>query len=229
MSNSCKSALWSMCRPDTGAVWTPSSLVRLRFLRRGFGGMHRVLLGTVVALMVAVATFAASASAGSSSAQAAQAAFRHWLNGRFGQLHGYSTCPPGQAVGGSMFYCQAEFRLNRAWHLVLADVNISNGAPAITHPRTMRWMRRWSRYSSHFPAVFSAPGVASVNGPAYDWAWIVSGAYNIGWQRHRSSFTDIGYDGSSTGLLRFYRFQCHVRGPLIYCANAFGDAIRYKP
>ena len=229
MRNWCRSALSSRCRLGAGAVRTPSLPVRLRRLRRGLGGMHRVLLSTVVALMVAVPTSAASKRAGSTSAQAAHAAFRHWLQRRFGQVHGYSTCPPGQAFGGSMFYCQAEFRLNRAWHLVSAVANSSTGAPAITHPRTIHWMRHWSRYSSRFPAVFNAPGVASVNGPAYDWAWIVSGAYYNGSQRHHSSFTDVGYDGNSTGLLRFYRFHCHVRGPLIYCANAFGDAIRYKP
>jgi hypothetical protein len=34
---------------------------------------------------------------------------------------------------------------------------------------------------------------------------------------------------NSTGLGRFFIFRCVVRGDLVTCRNAFGDAMRYRP
>ena len=98
----------------------------------------------------------------------------------------------------------------------------------ISRARDHSWFRRWSSYSRRPLAGFDTPGKASVNSPAFDWAFLALGAGD-GWKRGRKSFSVNSYDGDSAGLRRFFVFRCGVRGALVTCRNAFGDAMRYRP
>jgi hypothetical protein len=65
-----------------------------------------------------------------------------------------------------------------------------------------------------------------VNGPAYEWGWLATGAGNL---RAGKTRRVDALDGSVTGLTRFYFSTCSARSGLITCRNALGDAMRYRP
>jgi hypothetical protein len=124
--------------------------------------------------------------------------------------------------------CAAEFRSRQTWHFVDATARLSGGRVVIRKADGLAWTRRWSKYVRRSLPGADTPGKASVNGRAYDWRWLAAGAYD-GWKRGRRTFTVNAYDGYSTGLGRFYLFRCVVRGDVVTCRNAFGDAMRYRP
>jgi TolB protein len=70
--------------------------------------------------------------------------------------------------------------------------------------------------------------VASVNGPAFDWAWLGQQIY-YDWKRHEVRFSGWACDGQCGGWQRIFVFHCAASGPLVTCANALGDSIRYRP
>jgi hypothetical protein len=47
-------------------------------------------------------------------------------------------------------------------------------------------------------------------------------------QKHRESCSAYGLDGQWSGYGLFFKFRCHVRGPLITCRNELGDALRWR-
>jgi hypothetical protein len=129
---------------------------------------------------------------------------------------------------GNRADCLAEFRVGKKWHLVGASARLSGRRVVISNADDTAWIRRWSRWTHRALPGADSPGTSSVNGPAFDWRWLAGGAYD-GWRRGRKSFTVNAYDGYSTGLHRFFDFRCVVRGELVTCRNAFGDAMRYRP
>src|SRR5918912_1766692 len=177
--------------------------------------------------MVARALLLLSAvvAAGPPSPAAATRAFGRWLEHRYTRPAGYWTCPRAQRVGNRAD-CLAEFRSWQKWHLVGASARLSGGRIVISHVHDEAWVRRWSRYVHRSLPGADSPGRSSVNGPAFDWPWLVGGVYD-GWRHGRKSFAVNAYDGYSTGLGRFFVFRCVVRGDLVTCRNAFGDAMRY--
>jgi hypothetical protein len=180
-----------------------------------------------VAVILAVGANAGAAQAtGPPSAAAATQAFGRWLDARYGNVQGYWTCPLGQRYGGRID-CLAEVRVGETRHLTQATATLAYGRVVFSRIFDTAWIRRWSPYSRHFLTDFDVPGSASVNGPAFDWAWLAQGAH-ADWQRH-TSFHENGYDGMSRGWSRFFDFTCSVRGSLVTCVNAFGDAMRYRP
>jgi hypothetical protein len=165
--------------------------------------------------------------AGPPSPATATRAFGHWLQKRYAAPEGYWTCPAGQSFGDRIS-CSAEVRVGRRRHFVGATARLSGGRVVISRARDQAWVRRWSSFSRRPLAGFDTPGTASVNSPVFDWAFLGLGAHD-GWRRGRTSFKVNSYDGDSTGLRRFFVFRCVVRGALVTCTNAFGDAMRYRP
>jgi hypothetical protein len=174
-----------------------------------------------------VVVVAVLVTAGPPSPATATRAFGRWLEQRYGAPRGYWTCPPAQVVRSRAF-CAAEFRVGERRHFVDATARLSGGRVVISKVDETAWVRRWSRYLRRSLPGARTPGKASVNGGGYDWPWLAAGAYD-GWKRGRASFVVNAYDGYSTGLRRFYVFRCVVRGDLVTCRNAFGDAMRYRP
>jgi hypothetical protein len=197
--------------------------------------MMRMLLRSLPALVI-LAMAISNASAGSKatdvsqpapSPTAATQAFGHWLNTTYGQVQGYWTCPPGQIFGQKIF-CQAEVRVGQTWHLTSATATLFDGRVVFPKNSDQAWVRRWSAYSRHYlvrGGAYTVPGLISVNGPAFDWAWLALGAH-ANWKHHRTFHLD-GYDGMGKGLMRFYDFACSVRQNTVSCRNVFGDAMRY--
>ena len=166
-------------------------------------------------------------AAGPPSPAAATRAFGRWLQHRYVRPVGYWTCPRAQAFENRAA-CAAEVRVGKRWHFVDASARLRGGRVAISRVDEVVWTRRWSTYVRRSLPGADTPGKASVNGRAYDWRWLAAGAYD-GWRRGRRTFTANAYDGYWRGLGRFYLFRCAVRGGLITCRNALGDAMRYRP
>ena len=176
---------------------------------------------------MAALLLSAAAAAGPPSSAAATRAFGRWLQHRYVRPAGYWTCPRAQTVG-SRADCAAEFRVGQTWHFVDATARLSAGRVVIRKADEVVWVRRWSKWTHRSLPGAETPGKASVNGRAYDWRWLAAGVYD-GWRRGRRSFTANAYDGYWLGLGRFYLFRCVVRGDLVTCRNALGDAMRYRP
>jgi len=159
---------------------------------------------------------------------AATRAFGRLLHHRFGDVHGYWTCPRGQAAGPNEIDCLGEVRIGGRFHQTFARADTSRPVVRFTLVQDVAWTRRWSRYSRTVLENRHAPGTASVNSPAYDWGWIALGANAS--KREGRTFTVDGRDGpTNNGLERFYTFRCRVTGRLIGCTNQLGDSIRYRP
>jgi len=199
--------------------------------------MTRLLLRLLAASLLAVLVAGSVNARGSYAAThvalappnpaAATQAFGRWLHERYGQVQGYWICPLGQTFGQKIF-CQAEVRVGQTWHLTLATATLSGRRVVFPQNSDQSWVRGWSPNSHRFlgrGGGFDVPGLMSVNGPAYDWAWLALGAH-ANWKRHRTFHLD-GYDGMGKGLMRFYDFACSVRQNTISCRNAFGDAMKY--
>jgi hypothetical protein len=197
--------------------------------------MVRLLLCLLGALFLLL-TASANARAGNAATQVAYApprpatatqAFGRWLHDSYGQVQGYWTCPLGQTYGQRVM-CLAEVRVGQTWHLTSATATLSDARVVFPKNSDQSWSRRWSAYSHHYLARgggFTVPGLISVNGPAFDWAWLALGA-RANWKHHRTFHLD-GYDGMGKGLMKFYDFACAVRQNTVSCRNAFGDAMRY--
>ncbi len=182
--------------------------------------------GGRLALAIVLAALAMPATTQALTSSAADRTFHHWLVTHLGYTHGYYTCPAGQ-LSSSGVSCEAEFLVGATHHSVGAFVTPRGGA-TVTHPYDSHWIRRWSPYSRRVIAGFGTPGSASVNSPYFDWSFIASGIYYEGWRQHRRAFTVNGYDGKGTGLMRFFSFRCHRQNDVAYCANSFGDSIRFR-
>jgi hypothetical protein len=157
----------------------------------------------------------------------ATAAFGHWLQARYGSVHGYWTCPAAQVVKHGI-ECLAEVQAKRTWHQTSASAGLRGGRIVFTNVSDSAWVRHWWPYSRRFitRSHEDVPGIISVNSPAYDWGWIAQGA--LGTKPGRTVRID-GYDGNGTGWFRFFIFTCTAEGGLITCANALGDVMRYRP
>ena len=166
-------------------------------------------------------------AAGPPSPATATRAFGHWIEKRYAGARGYWTCPAGQVFGRDAD-CWAEIRVGRRRHLVTATASVSGGRVVFSRAHDQTWVRRWSKYSRRPIAGFGTPGEASVNSPAFDWAFLAAGAYGK-WKDGRRSFRVNSHDGDGTGLGKFFIFGCAARGDLVTCRNAFGDAMRYRP
>jgi hypothetical protein len=186
-----------------------------------------IVVGFLIAL--ASATTASPAATGAPTPAVATQAFGRWLHARYGSVTGYWTCPLAQRYLNRID-CLAEVHVAETRHLTAAAATLFGGHVVFSRIRDTAWVRRWSPYSRRYltgPQSFKVPGEASENSPAFDWAFIAQGAAgNRG--RYRAFHVD-GYDGYAKGWFRFFDFTCSVHRSLVLCANAFGDAMRYKP
>jgi hypothetical protein len=189
--------------------------------------MRATALALAFTLILVVAPSAPAAAPPSSSA--ATAAFGRLLHKRFGEIHGFWTCPSAQVIG-SRIDCLAEARAGQRWHMTSASASLRRGRVVISQVRDIAWVRRWSPYSRHFilrsrePQV---PGVISVNSPAYDWGFLFT-ACDSDFRPGRTTRC-TAYDGNGSGLFRFFMFTCLKSGQLVTCINSLGDSVRYKP
>jgi Tol biopolymer transport system component len=203
----------------------------------------RVLTGVAV-LVVSILCSAPSSSAGVSrehaavsrarpaangppSPTAATTALGQWLRDRYGDIHGFWTCPVEQLYG-DYIDCLAEVEAGTTWHLTGARATLSGSQVVFSKPGDQAWTRKWSPYGSAVIRGFGVPGLASVNSPAFDWAFL-SGAMYDGWKKHKTRFVGGACDGPCGGWDRFFAFHCSIIGTLVTCVNAQGDAIRYRP
>jgi hypothetical protein len=190
------------------------------------GGYLRACATTVAAGLVLVC--AAPAAAGGRLTSASElSAFHRWISSRYPGAHGYSACPQAQ-IFRNQGICLAEVKAGRTWHMLHAAPTLKHGRIVLLYQYDTAWTRRWSRFSRSVIAGFHTPGTASVNSPAYDWAFLAQAAH-FDWRHHRTSFSIIDYDGPSSGFEHLFTFDCHVRGRTIACRNALGDAIHYRP
>jgi hypothetical protein len=158
---------------------------------------------------------------------AATAAFGRWLHARYGDMHGYWTCPRAQTVN-SRIDCLAEVQAGPMWRQTSASARVRGGRIVFSSVSDSAWLRHWWPYSRRFiiRSHEDVPGLISVNSPAYDWGWIAQGAYGT---KPGHPLRVDGYDGNGAGLFRFFAFTCTAHDGLITCANALGDAMRYRP
>ena len=157
----------------------------------------------------------------------ATAAFGRWLQARYGDLHGYWTCPRAQIVN-SRIDCLAEVQAGPMWHQTSASARVRGGRIVFFNVSDSAWLRHWWPFSRRFiiRSHENVPGVISVNSPAYDWGWIARGAHGT---KPGHMVRVDGYDGYGAGLFRFFTFTCTAHAGLITCVNALGDAMRYRP
>jgi hypothetical protein len=189
-----------------------------------------VVIATSFAIVLVTASASARTTAtpyGAPSPTAATTAFGRWLQDTYGNVLGYWTCPLGQ-TNGQQISCLAEVHVGRTWHMTSANATLSGSRVTFPKNYDTSWVRHWSPYSKHYlvrGGGYTVPGLISVNGPAYDWAWLALGARAY-WKHHRTFHLD-GLDGMGKGLMRFYDFTCAVQQNMVSCHNVFGDALRY--
>lgn len=152
------------------------------------------------------------------------------------------ACPEIYETGGSYSICFAEYRLGARWHLMGGAVRIKANVPTarITSDEgsRRRWvkcnLRPWNRTA---PSSARIPGTLVSNndcgreapqsdiyfvGQELDPIWLVHHPHtrvrSVGWQFAQSGgFQAIG------------RYSCNKRRGTCRCANAVGDAFRYRP
>jgi Subtilase family len=187
-----------------------------------------VMLACMATPQVGHARSVARAHAAHVTAGQAERVFTGWLNQHFRhRIHTYRTCPDYYPTGPVI--CHAEFKQGRFWYEASLDVSRVGGRLVVTYPSFRRWLRRWSSYSARIlRGVGEIPGVASVNSPDFDWAWLAAQLYQS-WQRHEQSFSGNDYDGDSRGLGMFDIFHCQAASDHVICANKLGDAIYWLP
>jgi hypothetical protein len=184
---------------------------------------------SVVAVAAALAL--APATAGAATARApdpasATRAFGRLLHERYGTIRGYWTCPAAQVVKDRID-CLAEVHARSTWHQTGSSARLVGGRIVFGNVDDQMWTRRWSPYSRRFiiRSGVDVPGAMSVNSPAYDWGFL---AEAVGRLQPGGTLRAQAYDGYATGWMRFFRFTCSNRGGLVTCANALGDAMRYR-
>ena len=189
------------------------------------------LLAVVGCALALLPSAAASSGLRAPTPKAATAALGHFLHQLYGgDVRGYWTCPPPAVLG--RVDCLAEFHAERRWHQVSTSARLWGGSIAFetfANRSAQTWVRRWSPYSRHFivRSREDAPGVVSVNSPAYDWGWLAAtcaGGVHAGQTRQCDA-----YDGNDSGIARFEIFTCTRSGAVITCRNRLGDAMRYRP
>lgn len=186
--------------------------------------------GCVLALLVAATATGAVANAKPLTPTLATKTFGDLLHQVYGPLHGYWTCPRAQAYSGS-YDCLGEVDADGRWHQYGARAERHHGIVDFHLPYAVTWKRRWSGFSSRYTrrrgAAAMAPGTASVNGPAYDWAWLAGCAHEIRTGQTRSC---DAYDGQGGGWSKFFQYHCERETlNLVTCRNSLGDAMRYRP
>jgi hypothetical protein len=160
---------------------------------------------------------------------AATRAFGRWLHVRHGDIHGWWSCPVEQLYGDAID-CLGEFRVGTTHHSTFARASLSHGRIVFSKVSDASWVRRWTKFSGRFlrrGGVKVVPGLASENGPAFDWGWLALGV-EANWKRHRP-FHLYALDGPGGWPKRFFDFTCTVRNTLVTCTNSFGDSMRYLP
>lgn len=188
--------------------------------------MKPAVLTLALALTLAVVPGASASHAPTSAA--ASAAFGRLLHQRYGDVHGFWTCPIAGDVIGARTSCLAEVRAGQTWHQTSALAGLRSGHVVISQIVDTAWVRHWWPYSRHFilrshePLV---PGVISVNSPAYDWGFLAQCAGSGSGHPYRCD----AYDGNGTGLFRFFLFTCSGSRDLVTCTNRLGDSMRYRP
>jgi hypothetical protein len=190
----------------------------------------RVLVALIAAVVTAAALLTPVSIASPIAAPApakATAAFGRWLQARYGDVHGYWTCPRAQTIG-TRIDCLAEVQAGRTWHQTAASATLRGSRIIFSHAFDSTWVRHWWPYSRRFiiRSHEDPPGVISVNSSAYDWGWIALGALST---KPGQTVRVDGYDGMGAGWFRFFTFSCTAHGGLITCANALGDAMHYRP
>ncbi len=188
--------------------------------------MLRKRAAAVAAALVLLGAVPAAASARLTSASALSA-FRGWISSRLPGARGYATCPQAQ-IFGNQGICLAEVKSAGRFHMLHAAPTLRHGRIVLLYKSDTAWSRRWSRFSQRVIAGFGTPGSASVNSPAYDWAWLASHAH-YDWRRHLRSFSVVDFDGDSSGFEHLFTFHCRAGRRTITCTNALGDSIRYRP
>ncbi|HLX31898.1 MAG TPA: hypothetical protein VKR79_03905 [Gaiellaceae bacterium] len=187
-------------------------------------------LGVVIAVGLALLPAAAAGSV-AKEPHTATAAFGALLRQLYGNVHGYWTCPAAQSFDGNSD-CLGEVEAGGEWHQFSARAHRYHGIFDFHLPQAVTWTRHWSQFSRHYilRSGEDAPGVVSVNSPAYDWGWLANCAAQVGGGTRAGHPRVCGaFDGNSAGLSRFYSFTCARSGGLITCRNALGDAMRYRP
>lgn len=193
--------------------------------------LRRLRIAVAILGTVGVGAFCASTPAAASAriteAQATRA-FDQWLSNRYhGNAHGYRTCPAAQ-IFGTEAICMAEVQVGLKWHSIHAVPTLSGGRIDMKYVYDTAYVLKWSKYSSRIIGGFQTPGVASVNGPAYDWAWLAAGAY-YQWVQHKRTFVAGSYDGNAAGFGKLEDFRCQAGGTVVRCTNALGDSMTYLP
>jgi Tol biopolymer transport system component len=180
-----------------------------------------------VAFPLGAAALAASPPAiGPPSVGQATRAFAAWLRDRYPGAVGYWSCPIEQVVGSDA-ECLAEVTNKGLRHLVGATATLAGNRVVFLKPSDTAWRRRWSAYSASYLRGFQIPGQASVNSPAFDWAFLAKD-FEMRLKRQTKSFSGVAYDGDSAGFERLFVFNCAVSRTLLTCRNSLGDAIRYQ-
>jgi hypothetical protein len=210
--------------PNTGAGGPLLPLIAL--LRSWRRPMKATVLAVTFTLTFVAASHASPQNVPTS--RAATRAFGQLLHQRYGEVHGFWTCPGAQIVKGPGITCLAEVRAGSSWHRTSATAILSGGHILFSQRVDTAWRRHWWPYSRHFilrsnePQV---PGVISVNSPAYDWGFLAECAQGLTNGSRRCD----AYDGDGTGLFRFFNFTCSGHAGLVTCTNALGDSMRYRP
>jgi hypothetical protein len=192
--------------------------------------LRSVLLVLVGLALIAVSASSAPAATGRRARQEAKRAtrdFGHLLRGRFGSFDGYYTCPAGQLYG-TQISCRSEFHQGTKWFSAGTTADVARVPTSFSRLYVASWHRRWSPYSSRVLRGFNTPGVASVNTPYYDWAFLAAGAH-YAWTKHRHLAVLDAFDGQGLGFGRFENFTCRIGRRRISCRNHFGDGMRYRP
>ncbi len=180
-----------------------------------------------VTLAIALLAGGCTAAAHIPPPAAATAAFGRLLHQRYGDIHGFWTCPAGQTLGKSRIGCLAEVQAGETWHMTSATASVRDGHVAFSQITDNAWIRHWWPYSRQFilrsrePQV---PGVISVNSPAYDWGFLLTAC-----DSSRPTRRCDAYDGDGNGLFQFFLFTCSGSRDLVTCTNKLGDSVRYRP
>jgi hypothetical protein len=185
---------------------------------------------TVLALTLALTlTIVPGASASHAPTSAiASPAFGRLLHQRYGDVHGFWTCPIAGDTIGDRTSCLSEVRAGQTWHQTSALAGMRGGRVVFSQIVDTPWVRHWWPYSRRFILLSDmpeVPGVISVNSPAYDWGFLAECARGISGH----PFVCDAYDGNGTGLFKLFLFTCSGSRQLVTCTNRLGDSMRYRP
>ena len=180
-----------------------------------------------LALVGACEAFAAR-SVRTPTPREATAAFAALIASRYPDQRGLRRCAPVD-YSKTELACWAELSKGKRRRMVSATASAPDSAIVFTRVRSRSWTRRWTPVPARVVRSFGAPGTASANSPAYDWAFLIGFAYDA-FERHKLPAASVAVDGDRSGMPdAMFRFRCSLDGRLITCTNALGDALRYTP